>query len=65
MRLIVITGALMILQGCIGIGTAEESGSVDLVIDCQDCEHLRITRDVEDSSSADKITIGPAGGGNQ
>ena len=55
----------MILQGCFGFGTAEESRSVDLMIECRDCENLRITRDVEDSSSVDKITIGPAGGGNQ
>ena len=65
MRYIVVMSAFMMMQGCFGFGTTEETKSVDVIIECNECERLKITKETEGSSGADSITIGPAGGGNQ
>ena len=65
MRYIVVMSVFMMMQGCFGFGATDEKKSVDIIIECDNCDHLRITKETEVSSGVDSITIGPAGGGNQ
>lgn len=65
MRYIVVMSAVMMMQGCFGFGTSEDSMETNIVIECDKCEGLKITSDEEGTSGVDAVTIGPAGGGNQ